>query len=87
MYSFKNNCDFNKLEPRKQHAIENLVNSLNKKNIQEAFTLFLSWKNQLEKEHIVFSAEENALLNEIFINELSPEQKSQYELLKNLIKK
>ena len=86
MNNWKNNAEFKAMDSRKQQMIEILFNSLQGKNISEALPIFSNWKASLASENIVFSKEENDMLTELFIQELSPEAKRQYEMIKPLIK-
>lgn len=87
MNNWKQNEAFKNMDSRKQHMLEILISSLNGKELKEAFAIISNWKMQLKKEGISFSQKENDMLTEIFIQELSPAQRKQYEMLKPLINK
>ncbi len=79
MNNWKNNESFMQMEPDKQHMVELLVNSLHGKNLSEALPILSNWKDKLRSENITFTASEDKLLTDIFIEMLPPKQKSQYE--------
>lgn len=82
MNNWKNNKSFMQMDPSKQHMVELLVNSLHGKNLSEALPILSNWKDKLRTEQISFTAEEDKLLTDIFIEMLPPKQKSQYEFLR-----
>lgn len=86
MTDWHNNENFLKLDSRKQQMIEQLFNSLKGVQLTEAIPILSSWKNNLKHEGIEFTPEENNLLTEMFISELNPEARKQYEMLKPFIK-
>ena len=85
MNNWKNNESFMQMEPDKQHMVELLVNSLHGKNLSEALPILSNWKDKLRSENITFTASEDKLLTDIFIEMLPPKQKSQYEFLRPFI--
>ena len=85
MNNWKNNKAFIKMEPSKQHMVELLVNSLHGKDLNEALPILANWKDKLRTEHISFTAEEDKLLTDNFIEMLPPKQKSQYEFLRSFL--
>ena len=84
MNNWKNNKSFMQMDPSKQHMVELLVNSLHGKDLNEALPILANW-NKLRTEHISFTAEEDKLLTDIFIEMLPPKQKSQYEFLRSFL--
>ena len=82
MNNWKNNSAFMQMDSDKQHMVELLVNSLHGKNLSEALPILSNWKDKLRSEKISFTAEEDKLLTNIFIEMLPPKQKSQYEFLR-----
>ena len=82
MNNWKSNKEFMEMDPKKQHMVELLVNSLHGKNLSEALPILSNWKDKLKSEQISFTAEEDKLLTDIFIELLPPKQKSQYEFLR-----
>ncbi len=82
MNNWKNNKSFMQMDQNKQHMVELLVNSLHGKNLSEALPILSNWKDKLRTEQISFTAEEDKLLTDIFIEMLPPKQKSQYEFLR-----
>lgn len=73
-------------EPRKQEMVLLLIDSLNNKKLTEALPVLMQFREKMTQEGISFTEEENAMLTEIFTNQLSPAQKKQYEYLKPFIK-
>ncbi len=82
MNNWKNNKSFMQMDQNKQHMVELLVNSLHGKNLSEALPILSNWKDKLRTEQISFTAEEDKLLTDIFIEMLPPKQKSQHEFLR-----
>ena len=86
MDNWKNNPAFLRMDRRKQQKVESLFNGLKGKNINEALPVVTNWNMQLKRENISFTSEENELLSQLFLNELSPGQMKQFEFLKSFIK-
>lgn len=87
MENWKNNPAFLGMDGNKRQKVEFLFNALNGKNLNEALPVITNWNLQLKQENIQFTNEENELLAQIFLQELSPEQMKQFELLKSFMKK
>ena len=83
METWQQNEAFRRMDPQKQKMIEQLANSLQGKKLTEALPLLTSWKNEMSRQNISFTPEENQILTEIFSAQLTPQQKRQFELLKN----
>ena len=81
-----NHPDFQKLDPKKQKMVSLLANSLQNKKLTEALPYLMQWKEQMKEENISFTKEENDLLTEILMQEMTPAQRKQYEYLKLFIK-
>ena len=75
------------MDKRKQKMIETLFNTLKGKNLNQALPIITNWKMQLKQQNITFTPEENELLTQMFLQELSPAQRQQYELLKTFMQK
>ena len=78
-----NHPDFQKLDPKKQKMIEQLAASLQGKKLTEALPLLTQWKRTMQQENIQFTPEENQILTAIFSAQLTPQQKKQFEFIKN----
>lgn len=87
MENWKNNPAFLGMDENKRQKVEALFSALNGKNLNEALPVITNWNLQLKQENIQFTNEENELLTQIFLQELSPEQMKQFELLKSFMKK
>lgn len=86
MKEFKENPNFQKMNPKKQQMIELLADTLNNKKLTEALPILMEWKEQMKQEGLSFTEEENILLTEIFTAQMTPAQRKQYEFLKPFIK-
>ena len=75
--NWQNHEAFQNLQPEKQTMILLLT---------EALPVLMQWKQQMSAKNISFTPEENELLTQIFIENLSPAGRQQYEYLKPLIK-
>ncbi|MDE6566537.1 MAG: hypothetical protein K2K70_02250 [Lachnospiraceae bacterium] len=84
--NWQNHEAFQNLSPEKQTMILLLTESLENKQLTEALPVLMQWKQQLTAKNISFTSEENELLTQIFIENLSPAGRQQYEYLKPLIK-
>ena len=87
MKNIRNNPAFRQMDPKKQQMVELLMNSLSGKQLNEVLPIITSWKNKMDQEGLTFTQAENMLLTEIFTSQMSPAQKSQYELIKQFMKK
>ena len=87
MNNWRRNEAFNKMDIRKQKMIEILFNSINGKELKDALPILVNWKTKLKDDGITFTKEENDILMDIFISELSPAQRKQFEMLKPLLHK
>ncbi len=75
------------MDKRKQKMIETLFGTLKGKDLNQALPIITNWKMQLTQQNITFTPEENELLTQMFLQELSPAQRKQYEMLKTFMKK
>lgn len=80
--SFMNNPAYKQMTEEKRKMIELLSDSLVNKNLTEALPQVMAWKKQMEHKNISFTAEENKLLTDILMAEMTPAQRKQYESLK-----
>lgn len=87
MKNIRNNPAFRQMDPKKQQMVELLMNSLSGKQLNEVLPIITNWKNKMDQEGLTFTQTENMLLTEIFTSQMSPAQKSQYELIKQFMKK
>lgn len=87
MGNWKNNPAFLGMDRNKRQKVEALFNALNGKSLNDALPVITNWNMQLKQENIQFTNEENELLSQIFLQELSPEQMKQFEFLKSFMKK
>lgn len=83
--NWQNNEEFKQLHPKKQEMILLLTESLQNKKLTEVLPIMLQWKQQMAAENISFTERENAILTAIFMENLSPAGKQQYEYLKPFI--
>ena len=79
---FSKNPDFQAMSEEKKKMVELLAQSLYHKNLTEALPQIMSWKKQMEEKKISFTAEENRILTEVLMAQMSPAQRKQYEALK-----
>lgn len=87
MNNIRKNPAFRQMNPQKQQMVELLINSLSGKQLNEVLPIVTNWKNKMNQEGLSFTPEENMLLTEIFTAQMSPAQKNQYELIKQLMNK
>lgn len=87
MESWQQNEAFRSMDPKKQKMIEQLAASLQGKKLTEALPLLTRWKRTMQQENIQFTPEENQILTEIFSAQLTPQQKKQFEFIKNANRK
>ena len=85
MNNWKENPDFKAMDSRKQRMVELLFNTLHGKSLETAIPILSNWKAQLNSENITFTKAENQLLTNLFISELSPEQRRKFELIRPFI--
>lgn len=83
--NWQNNEAFKQLHPKKQEMILTLAESLQNKNLTEALPVMLQWKQQMAAENISFTAREQEILTNVFLESLPPEGRQQYEYLKPFI--
>ncbi len=86
MTTWKQNKSFRGMDPKKQHMVELLAETLTDRKLTEALPLLMEWKGRMQRENIVFTPEENRLLTEILSAQLTPAQREQFEYLKHFIK-
>lgn len=87
MEDLKKNPAFRRMDVQKQQMVEQLVQSLQGKSLNEALPVVMGWNKQMEQKGLSFTAEENALLTAILSSQMTPAQQKQYELLKKMMKK
>ncbi len=83
---FSGNPAFQAMSGEKQKMIELLAESLYHKNITEALPQIMAWKKKMQEKNISFTAEENKILTEVLMAEMSPAQRKQYEALKTFMR-
>lgn len=84
--NWQNHEAFQNLHPQKQKMILLLTESLQNKKLTDALPIIMQWKQQMAAENISFTPEENEILTQIFIENLSPAGRRQYEYLKPFLK-
>ncbi len=84
--NLQNHEAFQKLPPEKQKMVIMLTEALQDKSITEALPIMMQWKQQMAAKNISFTAQENELLTAVFMENLSPAGKQQYEYLKSFMK-
>ena len=87
MESWQQNEAFRSMDPKKQKMIEQLAASLQGKKLTEALPLLTQWKRTMQQENIQFTPEENQILTAIFSAQLTPQQKKQFDFIKNANRK
>lgn len=87
MENWKNSPAFLGMDNIKRQKVEELFNLLRGKNINAALPIVTNWNMQLKQENISFTSQENELLSQLFLAELSPEQMKQFEFLKSFMNK
>lgn len=86
MNSFQNHPAFQQMEEKKQKMIIMLAESVQNKKLTEALPMVMAWKERMAQENISFTPEENDLLTEIFLSQMTPAQRRQYEYMKPFMK-
>ena len=82
----KQNPAYQQMDPRKKQLIEELMNTLSGRQLNEALPIISNWKNKMREQGLSFTQEENMLLTEIFMAQMTPAQRKQYETLKQFMK-
>jgi len=85
--NWRNSQAFLSMDAKKRQKVEELFNMLKGKNINDALPVVTSWNMKLKQENISFTQQENELLSQLFLAELSPAQMKQFEFLKSFMKK
>ncbi len=76
---------FRNMDIRKQTMIKSLSEALDGRELSQALPIVMEWRNQMQRENITFTQEENRLLTEMLSQQLTPAQRQQYEYLKRFI--
>ncbi len=84
--NFKKHPEYLKMEPKKQEMVSLLADTLTGKNLTEALPFLVQWKKQMQNEGLSFTPEENQILTNLFMEQMTPAQRKQYEFLKPFIK-
>lgn len=85
MNHLNNNDSFQEMDPQKREMLLLLIRTLQDKKLTEALPLIMNWKRELQQKKLSFTAEENALLTSILAEQMTPEQKRQYEALQMMM--
>lgn len=85
--NWRNDPDFQAMDPKKQQILIELAQTLQGKKLTEALPLMMEWKGNMDREGISFTPEENALLTSLFTRGLTPAGKQQYEFIKPFLKR
>ena len=83
---FSNHPAFQAMTEEKKKMIMLLADSLYQKNLTEALPQIMSWKSEMEKKNISFTSEENEIITDMLMGQMSPAQRKQYEALKSVLK-
>lgn len=86
MNHIRQNPAYQQMDPKKKQLIEELMDTLSGRQLTEALPIISAWKNKMKAQGLSFTPEENALLTEIFVAQMNPAQKKQYEALKQFMK-
>ena len=87
MENWRNSPAFLGMDEKKRQKVEELFSLLKGKNINAALPIVTNWNTQLKQENISFTSQENEMLSQLFLTELSPAQMKQFEFLKSFMKK
>lgn len=83
---WQNHEGFRAMEPKKQEMVLLLTQKLQGKQMTDALPVLLDWKQTMERENIRFTPEENEMLTELFMANMTPAGRRQYELIKPFLK-
>ncbi len=83
--SWTNNPKLNNMDPRKLAVLMELVGELEGKPMDKALPYVIEANKKLKKQDMSFTKDENELLMDILGKNLSPKEKKQFEMIKNMI--
>lgn len=83
--NWTNNPKLNQIAWDKRTFLQNFITKNKHSNMEELLPLILSLKQSMRKQNMSFTKEEEAILSEVLLENLSPQEKKSFELLKNMM--
>lgn len=85
--SWINDLRLKDMDPMKKEIILNLAAEAKGKSVQQALPILLKAQNTLKEKNKTFSQQESALIMEILTTDMSPEEKTKLENMKQMFMK
>jgi hypothetical protein len=83
--SWTNNPKLNNIDPRKLAILLELMKEAEGKPMDKLVPLLMNTNKKLQQQNMTFSKDESDVMIEILTKNMSPKEKSQFEMLKKMM--
>ena len=83
--SWTNNPKLKNIDPRKMAILLELVNEAEGKPMEQLLPLLMNANKKLNQQKMTFSKEESDIMLEILTKNMSPKERSQFEMMKKFM--
>ena len=83
--SWTNDPKIKNMDPRKIAVLIDLIKEADGKPLDKVLPIFIKANKKLQKQQLSFNKDENEILIDLLSRNLSPQEKKQLEMLKNMI--
>ena len=75
------------IHPAKRQIIEDIIAQMEGKNLSQGASVIAAANQRLKEQNLAFTDEENELLFSIMTESMSPEQKQQFNMMRQFVQK
>ena len=83
--SWTNNPRLNNIDPRKLSILLDLMKEVEGKSLDQVFPLLMNTNKRLQEQNMAFSKDESDIMIEILTKNMTPKEKSQFEMVRNMM--
>ncbi len=83
--SWTNNPRLNNIDPRKLSILLDLMKEVEGKSLDQVFPLLMNTNKRLQEQNMAFSKDESDIMIEILTKNMTPKEKSQFEMVRKMM--
>ncbi len=83
--SWTNNPRLNNIDPRKLSILLDLMKEVEGKSMDQVFPLLMNTNKRLQEQNMAFSKDESDIMIEILTKNMTPKEKSQFEMVRKMM--
>jgi len=83
--SWTNNPKLRNVDPRKMAILTDLMKQAEGKTMEQLIPLLISTNKKLRQQNLTFTKEESQILLDILTKKMSPKEKAQFEIIKQIM--